>query len=726
MALIASHASGQIASINLNVMNEGSTCVNAAASSTVAANVTLLQLCRGAGVTPNAGNNHFNSAGWILAPSTEADAIAGNEYQSFGVDIGTGFKATFTSVTVVGRRSATGPRDFSLRSSADGFATSLGTVSFPDDTADRNMVFDFPDFDACGSVEFRVYGWNSEAAGGTFRFTGPTAAVVIAGSVASGTCGPVDPVGGCCVSGVCQPTQITEAACQNLSGTWLGENVACDGTNCLPPVGGCCIAGECTQNVTQGDCEAFQGTWLGANVVCDGSNCAQPTGACCLPNGMCEVQTSANCGTAGGVYRGNGIACETVNCLQSCCFADGTCQLLSVNDCATAGGANQSPARFVCSPNTCAQPAWTGACCDGTTCVVRTFADCSAINGAVWLGKNAPCESGTCEQTTAANLIAKVDFDVNRQWSTFVIDTDHGTGPFDAGDAFGVLQRFTAWPEPVPFNLLDDSVSLFPAVASPPSIATAGDNLGVIPESKIDHFFGMVDIKGDANGNYVINPAAPRFATATWTFDISGRSNISVQFDAAAMGDFERAATCSSPPCDEDTYTFKVSIDGGAETTIFDARADQDINETYTMAGGGMFTLDDPLVDQVSMVVLSNSFQTFSASVSGTGSTLTLKFEGYGDGAAEVFAFDNIMIMGDSGTLTPCQKAASYAGDTGLVEVGDLFAFLDLWFLDFPNGAPSVAQPNGDFDGDSDVDVSDLFSFLDEWFAAFGNGGNCL
>ena len=76
-------------------------------------------------------------------------------------------------------------------------------------------------------------------------------------------------------------------------------------------------------------------------------------------------------------------------------------------------------------------------------------------------------------------------------------------------------------------------------------------------------------------------------------------------------------------------------------------------------------------------------------------------------------------------TQTPCQKAASYAGDTNLVEVGDLFAFLDLWFLDFPNGAPTVAQPNGDFDGDSDVDVSDLFQFLDEWFAAFGNGGVC-
>ena len=78
-----------------------------------------------------------------------------------------------------------------------------------------------------------------------------------------------------------------------------------------------------------------------------------------------------------------------------------------------------------------------------------------------------------------------------------------------------------------------------------------------------------------------------------------------------------------------------------------------------------------------------------------------------------------------SGGQTPCQKAAAYAGDTHLVEVGDLFAFLDLWFLDFPNGAPTVADPSGDFDGDADVDVSDLFQFLDEWFAAFGNGGTC-
>lgn len=73
---------------------------------------------------------------------------------------------------------------------------------------------------------------------------------------------------------------------------------------------------------------------------------------------------------------------------------------------------------------------------------------------------------------------------------------------------------------------------------------------------------------------------------------------------------------------------------------------------------------------------------------------------------------------------TPCQKVASYDGNTSVVEVVDLFTFLDKWFADFP-GAPTGAQPNADFDDDGTVEVEDLFNFLDIWFAVFGAGGNC-
>ena len=53
-------------------------------------------------------------------------------------------------------------------------------------------------------------------------------------------------------------------------------------------------------------------------------------------------------------------------------------------------------------------------------------------------------------------------------------------------------------------------------------------------------------------------------ATATWTFDIAGFSNLSLSIDAAAMGDFESTNGCSQPPCSDDRFIITVSIDGGA------------------------------------------------------------------------------------------------------------------------------------------------------------------
>ncbi|HPO92157.1 MAG TPA: hypothetical protein PL072_01685, partial [Phycisphaerales bacterium] len=212
---------------------------------------------------------------------------------------------------------------------------------------------------------------------------------------------------------------------------------------------------------------------------------------------------------------------------------------------------------------------------------------------------------------------------------------------------------------------------------------------------------------------------------AVWTFNITGRTNLALSVQMAAMGDFE-AITCSGAPnCVVDRYTFAVSIDGGPFTDIFAARADESLDHSYTLANGAVISaVPDPLV--VDGEVLDNVFTTFSKNFSGMGDVLTVRLRAQTDGSTEAFAFDNLEVLGDTGsTQTPCRKAASYAGDLNLVEVGDLFNFLDLWFLDFPNGASTVAQPNGDFDGDSDVDVSDLFQFLDEWFAAFGNGGNC-
>jgi hypothetical protein len=61
--------------------------------------------------------------------------------------------------------------------------------------------------------------------------------------------------------------------------------------------------------------------------------------------------------------------------------------------------------------------------------------------------------------------------------------------------------------------------------------------------------------------------------------------------------------------------------------------------------------------------------------------------------------------------------------DDAVVTVGDLFAFLDAWFVQFG----LIASPehlSADIDGSGNVSVADLFSFLDQWFQLFGQ--NCI
>ena len=73
----------------------------------------------------------------------------------------------------------------------------------------------------------------------------------------------------------------------------------------------------------------------------------------------------------------------------------------------------------------------------------------------------------------------------------------------------------------------------------------------------------------------------------------------------------------------------------------------------------------------------------------------------------------------DPATLTVCDT--DFACD-GAVSVQDLFAFLDAWFAQFPDGVPG--SPSADFDRSGDVAVADLFGYLDAWFTEFGVCGN--
>ena len=151
----------------------------------------------GVSANPNA-TGRFTFTGW---PSGATNAV--DSYSSFtGVLTPTAYyevsltpNATYTlnlsAISFFVRRSATGIRNYAVRSSADNFATNLpasvGTntklsVINPDiffwnfdaastssDQKGSNIALSSPSFTSCTSpLTFRFYGWNSEGSGGTF------------------------------------------------------------------------------------------------------------------------------------------------------------------------------------------------------------------------------------------------------------------------------------------------------------------------------------------------------------------------------------------------------------------------------------------------------------------------------------------------------------------------------------------------------------------------------
>ena len=179
-----------------------------------------------------------------------------------------------------------------------------------------------------------------------------------------------------------------------------------------------------------------------------------------------------------------------------------------------------------------------------------------------------------------------------------------------AGDGFQKYQRGVS--SSIPFSVLDDSLSIF-----------TSDSLGIITEDNTDVFFGVTDtVNGDTSGP----------VTATWVFDISGGSGLVLAIDMGAMGDFESS----------DTFAWIYSIDGGPETTAFINGFDDSGSQTYTLAGGSSFTLNDPML--MNGELLNNELATFVTAIAGTGAELTLQLIATTNGGSEAFVFQNIKI----------------------------------------------------------------------------------
>lgn len=179
-----------------------------------------------------------------------------------------------------------------------------------------------------------------------------------------------------------------------------------------------------------------------------------------------------------------------------------------------------------------------------------------------------------------------------------------------AGDGFQKYQRGVS--PSIPFSVLDDSLFIFPS-----------DSLGIIKDGNTDEFFGAVDTENPQNSGPI---------SANWEFDVSGASGLGLSIDMGAMGDFESS----------DSFVWTYSVDGAAELTAFSSTVDDAGSHTYTMEGGAVFTLNDPML--MNGTILTNDLTTFSTSIAGEGTTLKVTLTAQLNGGSEAIAFQNLVV----------------------------------------------------------------------------------
>jgi hypothetical protein len=128
---------------------------------------TVGSMSRGLGLTTSSSTGTFSSKSW-----TTASVLDSTDYYSFSITPSTGFGMTLTSLALDERRSLTGIRNWSVRSSLDSFASDLASfaVSDNDDTRTAQSTALGSAFQSLtSSLEFRIYAFSAEAGTGTWR-----------------------------------------------------------------------------------------------------------------------------------------------------------------------------------------------------------------------------------------------------------------------------------------------------------------------------------------------------------------------------------------------------------------------------------------------------------------------------------------------------------------------------------------------------------------------------
>jgi hypothetical protein len=131
------------------------------APSFIASGLAVSEFRRGAGLEVFAGAGLMNSRAWTLG-----EVEPNLDYYEFVISPGIGVSLDLNEIAFAERRSATGIRAFTLRSSLDGYLSDvISPIEVPDDAAMRDHRLTLgAAFDAItGPITFRMYGYFSEA-----------------------------------------------------------------------------------------------------------------------------------------------------------------------------------------------------------------------------------------------------------------------------------------------------------------------------------------------------------------------------------------------------------------------------------------------------------------------------------------------------------------------------------------------------------------------------------
>lgn len=126
---------------------------------TVDANITVSGIGRGTGIAGSNANDRYNASGWSTG------AIDLNDYFTFTLTPSLGYEIDFVSLVYTSQASGTGPTNFAVRSSIDGFSSNIATPAVGGATIDLSAA-SYQNITT--AITFRVYGFNAGAAGGTF------------------------------------------------------------------------------------------------------------------------------------------------------------------------------------------------------------------------------------------------------------------------------------------------------------------------------------------------------------------------------------------------------------------------------------------------------------------------------------------------------------------------------------------------------------------------------